>query len=166
MGNEVLVLNEALNEALELLNSEEAVKILVTLDDNGTPHPAAKNSLRREGGTIVYTEFLESSRTNRYMTRSLWFDRTVSILVLIPGGKSYKITALPVRVVVSGKIFQAYYEEVREKFGGALDLAAVWFLKPLEIFEETLEKRAAEEAGKRSYFLHLDRLAKSGGRVV
>lgn len=148
------------NEVLNLLNKEDSVKILVTVDDGGTPHPAVKNSLRGEGDTITYMEFLESSRTNRYMTRSLWFNRTVSILVLTPGEESYKITALPVRAIVNGKIFQRYYEEAREKYGG-IDLAAVWVLRPVEILEETLRRRVSDEAAKRPYFLHLDRLAKS-----
>jgi hypothetical protein len=155
MGDEVL--NQ--NEVLELLNAGSSVKILVTLDEAGLPHPAVKSSLRREGDDIVYTEFLESSRTNRYMIRSLWFNRSVSILILTPGGKSYKISALPVRAIVSGKIFQRYYEEVQKTYGD-FDLASVWILKPREVFDQTLQKRIAEESRKRPYFIHLDRLAR------
>jgi hypothetical protein len=148
------------NEILNLLNNTDTVKILVTVDDGGTPHPAVKDSMRGEGDTITYMEFLESSRTNRYMTKSLWFNRTVSILVLPPGGQSWEITAMPVRAIVNGKIFQRYYEEVQKKYD-CLDLATVWVLRPLEIREGTLEQRVKEESQNRPYFLHLDRLAKN-----
>jgi hypothetical protein len=147
------------NEVLELLNNEKTVKILVTVDDGGIPHPVVKSSLYSDGTHILYLEFLESSRTNRYMTRSLWFDKPVSILLVTPEEKSWKITALPLRAIVNGKTFQQYYELAQEKYGG-FDLSTVWILKPLEIFEETLRERAAEESKNRPYFLHLDRLAK------
>lgn len=153
------------NEILNLLNSEDTVKILVTVDDRGTPHPAIKNSLRSEGDSIIYMEFLESSRTNRYMTKSLWFNRAVSILVLTHDEKSWKITAMPVRAIISGKIFQRYYEEAGKKYGG-LDLSTVWILRPLEIVEETLHRRAEEESQKHSHFLHLDKLAKNEAEAV
>ena len=94
------------------------------------------------------------------MTKSLWFNRAVTILMLTPDGKSWKITALPVQAIVNGKIFQRYYEEAQKKYNG-LDIATVWVLRPLEIREETLQKRAEEESQNRPYFLHLDRLAKN-----
>jgi hypothetical protein len=153
------------NEVLNLLNNEDTVKILVTVDDVGTPHPVVKNSLRNEGGTITYIEFLESSRTNRYMTKSLWFNKSVSILILTPDEKSWEITALPARAIVNGKIFQRYYEEAQKKYDG-LDIATVWILQPLEIREGTLQKRVAEESQNRPYFLHLDRLAKNTSEIA
>jgi len=146
------------NEVLNLLNNGDTVKILVTVDDAGTPHPVVKKSLRCEGDTITYIEFLESSRTNRYMTKSIWFNKPVSILILTPDEKSWEITALPVRAIVNGKIFQRYYEEAQKKYNG-LDVATVWVLRPLEIREGTLQKRVAEESQNHPYFLHLDKLA-------
>jgi hypothetical protein len=157
--------NEILEQAKKLLNNEESVKILVTFGEEGAPHPVVKSSLRSEGDSIVYTEFIESSLTNRSMTRSLWFDKTVAILVLGPDGTSYRITALPVRAIVSGKTFQRYYEEARKKYGD-FDLATVWVLKPLEIHEQTLRTKAAEESKNRPYFLHLDRLARENKEAV
>jgi len=153
------------HEVLNLLNNGDTVKILVTVDDGGTPHPVVKNSLRNEGDAITYIEFLESSRTNRFMTKSLWFNKVISILILTPDGKSWEITALPVRAIVNGKIFQRYYEEAINKYDG-LDIATVWVLQPLEIREGTLQKRVAEESQNRPYFLHLDKLAKNASEAV
>jgi hypothetical protein len=150
------------NEVLELLNDAQSVKILVSVDDEGLPHPTVKDSLHSDGKDIVYTEFIESSNTNRYLTKSLWFDRSVSILLLAYDGRCFNIKAKPTRAIVNGKIFQKYYEEIQKKFGD-FDLSTVWILKSLEIKEQTLQKRVSEEAQKRPYFLHLDRLAKDRG---
>jgi hypothetical protein len=153
MGNEILNLSQ-----IKLLDDEKNIKILVTIDDEGIPHPVVKESLHSDGDNIVYTEYLESSHTNRYLTKSLWFNKKVSILIITPDEKSYAVTALPVRAIISGKIFQKYYEEVRQKTG--FDLSTVWILKPLQIIDETLQERIARESESRSYFLHLDRIAK------
>ncbi|MDR0663449.1 MAG: hypothetical protein LBF80_05150 [Spirochaetaceae bacterium] len=155
MGNEVL---EMLNEVLELLNDAGCTKILCCVDDEGVPHPAAKDSLQSDGENILYLEFIESSKTNRYMTRSLWFDKKVSVLLLTPDKKSFLISARPVRAVVSGKYFQKFYRQAAEKHG--LDLSTVWILNPESITEQTLQKRVEEEAAARPYFVHLDRLRK------
>jgi monomeric isocitrate dehydrogenase len=147
------------HEILELLNEPKSVKILVSVDDEGLPHPVVKESLRYENGDIIHTEFLESSKTNRFLTKALWFDKKVVILLLDSDNRSFKITAKPVKAIVNGKLFQKYYEEVQSKFKD-FDLSTVWVFKPLEISEQTLQKRVDEETRARPYFLHLDRLAK------
>jgi len=147
------------NEILKRINEKESVKILVTVDENNLPHPVVKDSLHSDGEHIIYTEFIESSKTNRYMTKSLWFDKPVSILLLTNDERSYTITAQPHRAIVNGKEFQKYYESVQKQYGD-FDLSTVWVLKPLEIVEQSLHVRVKEEENKRPYFLHLDRLAK------
>ncbi|MDR2111597.1 MAG: hypothetical protein LBQ62_00595 [Candidatus Accumulibacter sp.] len=147
------------NEILELLNDEASVKILVTVDEHGLPHPAVKSSLRYCGGEVIYLEYLESSRTNRGMTRSLWYEKDVVILLARPGEKSFVIVAHPVRALVCGKEFQRYYEEVQRERGD-FDLAAVWIMKPLAVTDQSLDVRVAEETARHPHFMHLDRLAK------
>jgi hypothetical protein len=84
----------------------------------------------------------------------------VSILVVTPDAKSYAISALSVRAIVNGKDFQHYYELAQKQYGD-IDLSTVWILKPVSIIEQTLQVRVEEEAKKRPYFQHLDRLAKN-----
>jgi hypothetical protein len=153
------------NEILRLLNEENSVKILTTIDENGLPYPAVKGTLHYDEENIVYSEFLESSKTNRNMTRSLWFDKPVRILLLTADKKSFRITALPHRAIVNGKIFQRYYEAAREQFGD-VDLSTVWLLKPLEAVEQSFQKRIDEESENRPYFMHLDRLAKKNEEAI
>jgi hypothetical protein len=145
------------NEILELLNDGAAVKILVTADETGAPHPVVKDSLRFEDGKIIYFEFCEASRSNRNMTNALWFDKKAVILLFVSDKRSFNITAKPARCVVNTKLFQRYYEEAREKYG--FDLSSAWILEPLEITEHSLGFRVEQESRARSYFNHLDRLA-------
>ncbi|MDR2507806.1 MAG: hypothetical protein LBD67_07415 [Candidatus Accumulibacter sp.] len=139
------------------MNDEESTKILVTVDEKGLPHPVVKSSLRYSGGDIVYLEYLESSRSNRFMTRSLWYKRDIVILIARPGEKSFLVIAHPVRALVSGKEFQRYYEEAWRK---NLDLSTIWILEPVRVSDQSLSVRVAEETARRPYFTHLDRLAK------
>jgi monomeric isocitrate dehydrogenase len=119
------------NEVLEFLNDKRSVKILVNVDDD-LAHLTVKSSLKNDGEDIVYTEFIESSNINRHMTKAIWFDKNVSILLITHKGCNFKITAKPTRAIVSGKIFQQYYDEVQKEFGD-FDLSTVWILKPLSI---------------------------------
>ncbi|MDR1934614.1 MAG: hypothetical protein LBS49_03365 [Candidatus Accumulibacter sp.] len=134
------------------------MKILVTVDEQGLPHPVVKSSLRYSEGNIIYLEYLESSRTNRYMTRSLWFEKDVVILIVRPDEKSFAVAAHPTRALVCGKEFQRYYEEAQRERD--LDLATVWIMKPVAASDQSLGTRVAEETARRAYFTHLDRLAK------
>ncbi|MDR2789113.1 MAG: hypothetical protein LBD06_12375 [Candidatus Accumulibacter sp.] len=144
-------------DVLRCLDDERTIKIVVTSDDDGVPHPAVKESLRAEEGHLVYLDFIESSRSNRHMTKALWFDGKISVLLLTADRRSFRIIARPLRAVTNTKRFEGYYREAKEKYG--LDLATAWILQPLEMSEGTLRKRVGEEAQRRAYFNHLDRLA-------
>ena len=144
-----------LNEILNFLNDKESVKILVNVDDSGLPHPAVKGSLRSEDGNIIYTEVIESSNTNRFLNRALWLNKKVSILLITSNKRSFKIVAQPTKAIVSGKVFQKYYEEVQNR-NKNFDLSTVWIFKPLEIVEQKSKRGELQK----TLFLHLDRLAK------
>jgi hypothetical protein len=157
MGNEIL--NSALlAKAFDALKKSGAIKIVSAVDENGAPHLSAKDSLHCEGDFIVYSEYIESSKTNRAMTKALWFDKKVSVLILTQDNKSYEITAIPVRAIVAGKDFQKYYAAAQKDLGA--DLSSVWILKPVGVTDKTLQTRIAEELTQRTHFNHLDRLAK------
>jgi len=143
---------------LERLNEPNAVKILVTLDEHGAPHPTPKGSLRWDGERIVSWEILESSRTNRNLTRAIWFDKPVAILLLTADRRAWKIAARAARNVVQGKEFTRDYEEAERRRG--ISIAAVWHFEPLAVTDQSPTTRIAEERTAHPYFVHLDRLAK------
>lgn len=147
-------------EIIDLLKDTETTKVLATLDASGFPHAVVKQSLQPgDDGTILYLELLESSRTNKNLVRSIWFDQKVAVAVSGKGGRSYQIKGKPVKTHVTGPVFQEHYTAIRERLGD-VDLAAVWVIEPEEVIEETFAARKAEEERKHPFFTHLDRLAR------
>jgi hypothetical protein len=158
MGHETVTRSDLNQAVLERLNEADALKILVTLDENGAPHPTPKGSIRWDGERIVSWEILESSRTNRNLTRSIWFDKPVAILLVTADKQSYKITAKTARNIVAGKEFTRHYEEAEQRRGRGI--AGVWLFEPVEITDQSAKTRIAEEQVAHPYFAHLDQLAK------
>ncbi|MBI1920990.1 MAG: pyridoxamine 5'-phosphate oxidase family protein [Geobacter sp.] len=148
------------NEIIDLLKDKETTKVLATLDADGFPHAVVKQSLQPgEDGNILYLELLESSRTNKNLVRSIWFDRKVAIALKGKDGRSWQIKGKPVKTHITGPLFQKHYTAVRKRLGD-VDLAAVWVIEPEEVIEETFAARRAEEERKHPLFTHLDRLAR------
>ncbi len=147
-------------EIVNLINDPATVKVLVTVDRQGVPHAVVKDSFWiNAAGQLLYLELLESSRTNKNMIASLWFEQKVTIVLLGNDGISYQIKGRPVKTHVSGPVFREQYVRIREKLGDT-DLAAVWVIEPEEIINESYTARRREEEDRHPYFKHLDRLAK------
>lgn len=145
---------------IRLLRDPETVKVLATVDPSGEPHVVFKDSISvDEVGRLFLLELLESSRTNRNLVHSLWFNRKVSVSLRAKQGESYEIKGVTRQCVITGPVFEKYYRLVREGLGD-IDLAAVWFLTPEEVRDETFEVRYKEETEAHPLFMHLDRIAK------
>lgn len=145
-------------EVKNLLKKENTIKILATINDDNQIHVVAKDSIKEHNGNIIYLEYLESSTANKNMIYSMWFKKTVTILILGEDKNAYQIKAVPIKCIVSGPVFQKYYTEVIEK-PDHLDLASVWILEPRKTTNETLSVRQKEESNERPYFKHLDKIA-------
>lgn len=151
---------ELTKEIIGILAESDTTKVLATLDADGFPHAVVKQSLQPgEDGTILYLELLESSRTNKNLVRSIWYDRSVAIALKGKDGRSWQIKGKPVKTHITGPLFQKHYSAVRERLGD-VDLAAVWVIEPEEIINETFAVRREEEERNHPFFTHLDRLAK------
>jgi len=146
-------------EIRDLFAHPDTVKVLATLDAAGLPHAVVRQSLQvGDDGNLFYTELLESSRTNKNLVHSIWYDKQVSIAIQGPEGQSYQIRGVPVKTHITGPLFQKHYSEVRRKLGD-VDLAAVWIIKPLEVINENFAVLKAEEELNHPFLKHLDRLA-------
>ncbi len=145
---------------IRLLRDPETVKVLATTDPSGAPHVVFKGSVSvDEEGRLYVLELLESSQTNRNLVHSLWFNRKVAVSLRSKHGESYEIKGVPLQCIITGPVFEKYYRLVRERLGD-IDLAAVWFLTPEEVRNETFQVRYTEETEAHPLFLHLDRIAK------
>jgi len=148
-------------ELKKLLERTDTVKILGTVDEKGNPHVVAKDSIRLlDDGTIAYAEDLDSSRSNKNMVRSIWFDKLVSINVT-NGEVSYQIKGKPVKCLITGPLFKEFLIKERERLGGDSDIQSVWIVSPIEVRNESRLVRRKEEWSERPFFnIHLDRLKK------
>jgi hypothetical protein len=143
----------------EIINNPDTVKVLSTVNADGTPHAAVLETLRLNAdGALEYLELLESSRSYRNLTAALWYDTVVSVVLSTPGGVRYQIKGKPVRITICGPYFEERYVAIREELGD-VDLAAVCFIKVLEIEEETFAVRFAQQEAQHPFYKHLDRLA-------
>lgn len=144
-------------EVIEAIRDKQSKKALATIDKHGIPHVVFKGSIDvDENGNIFFLELLESSQTNKNLTYSIWFDKTVAINVLTDQGKSYQIKGIPERVHIEGKLFEQKYKEVRAR-NPKSDLSGVWIIVPEDVREETYPVRLAEEEERHPIIGHLDR---------
>jgi predicted pyridoxine 5'-phosphate oxidase superfamily flavin-nucleotide-binding protein len=143
--------------------NRESIKVLATIDKDGNPHVVAKGSLTVDDeGRLLYLELLESSRTNRNMIYSLWFEKRVAVNIITPQRKSILIKGKPVKALIAGSVFEKYYNLVQQR-DAENDLAAVYYIDAEEITDESYPVRRAEETAKHPLYIHLDRLANSAG---
>src|SRR5512138_1110829 len=123
-------------EIIALLGSDDATKVLATISEHGYPHAAVKPFIRTDDdGNLLYLELVESSRTQKNLVRSIWFDQKVSISVSDKSGSSWQVKGKPVKTLITGPIFLQHYHEVRQLLGD-VDLSAVWVIEPEEVINE------------------------------
>ncbi|MDR1164062.1 MAG: pyridoxamine 5'-phosphate oxidase family protein [Candidatus Accumulibacter sp.] len=147
-------------ETIELLGDPDTLKVLTTVDTNGSPHAVVKKSLHTaDDGTIHFLEIFEASVSHRNLTASIWFDRKVSILLFGKEGRQTQIKGRPVKCHISGPVFLDHYARVRERLGD-VDLAGVWVVEPEEVIDESFAVRKAQYRAEHPDFIHLDRIAK------
>lgn len=147
-------------EIVDAIKNPKSIKVIASRDRHGDVHVVAKGSLSvAENGQLFFLELLEGSQNNKNLTYSLWFNQKVAINVITPDYKSYQIKGIPVRSLVAGSEFETYYRSVVEK-NPDNDLAAVYFIDPVEEKEESYLVRREEHSKRHPLYLHLDRLAK------
>lgn len=145
---------------VDLIKDYHTVKVLATVDEKGQPYSVLNRFMSvLEDGRLVYLEPLESSRSYKNFTRSLWYNQRVSVMVIGEEGANWQIRGRPEKIVVSGPIFEHHYKKLREKLGD-VDLAAVCMIEPEEIIDESFYTQFERQEKERPLFKHLDRLAR------
>lgn len=148
------------NEIKNLFLDKEAIKLLGTVDENGSPHIVRKGSIHlEENGNIEYLELLETSRSYKNFTRSLWYDKKVSIFINGKAGQAYQIKGKPIKILIAGPVYEKNYVSLRKKLGD-VDLAAVCIIETEEIIDEAFSVKFEKQESEFPIFTHLDRLLK------
>jgi hypothetical protein len=144
-------------ELIELLESPDSVKIIGTLGADGAPCLAANALLTSLNGvTLVLCERLETSRSNKNLVRSIWYDGPVTIL-LLNAARAFEIRAETYRCLAVGGIFDAVLARVRATNGPDADIAVVWELIPKTCRDVSDDALVAEHRSLHPYDGHLDR---------
>lgn len=142
---------------IDLINSRETKKVLATVDKNGVPNVAFKGSVYvDDDGNIVVTELLETSQTNKNLTYSLWFNKTVALTVLGEKGIEYEIKGIPVKVHIDGPFFEEKYKEALAR-NPINDISGVWIIEPTKVRNQTYPERKKEQDEKYPILGHLDK---------
>ncbi len=146
-------------ELQKILSDEGTIKLLSTLTPEGEVHATVKQSIFADAdGNIVYLEFFEKSQTNINMVNSIWFDKNISITAVTADKKSWFIKGKPIRTRVFGKEYEAFYRKAEER-NPDNDLVAVYYIQPLEIYEQTYQVQQAQHKEKFPLYVHLDKYA-------
>jgi hypothetical protein len=147
-------------ELKELIANSKSVKVLATVSAEGVPHTAIKQSaFLNEDGNIEYLELLESSQSYKNFTSSLWYDKKVSFSISGQGDLSFQVIGKPVKILISGPVFEKHYIRVRDKLGD-VDLAAVCIVEPKKVINQSFHIKFQQQEELKPVFKHLDRLAK------
>ena len=153
-------------DLVALINDARTVKLLATVDGDGTPHAVFKDSLHvpADAATdeIHLLEFLESSTTGKNLVRSIWFDRPLAIALRGADGREVQLKGRAVRLHHSGPLYQEHYTRLLPR---GIDLAGVWVIAPESVREQHPDHRRAEEATAHPGFIHLDRILKTGDQT-
>ncbi|MBQ7148406.1 MAG: hypothetical protein IJR96_06615 [Pseudobutyrivibrio sp.] len=148
------------DEVVEAINNPASIKVLASVDRQGNIHNVCKGSIRTtDDGQIKLWELLESSQSNKNLTYALWFNKEISINVITEDRRSYQIKGIPVKNLNAGREYEENYIKAQEK-NPQNDLAAVYYIDPTEIIEESYLVRLEEEQKKHPLYIHLDRVAK------
>ncbi|MFZ1642282.1 MAG: pyridoxamine 5'-phosphate oxidase family protein [Candidatus Contendobacter sp.] len=148
-------------ELIDLINDYGTIKVLATVDEKGQPHSVVKQFMHvLENGNFVYLELLESSRSYKNFTRSLWYNQRVSITVVGGKGEHWQIKGKPEKIIISGPVFERYYKYARKRLGD-VDLAAVCIVEPEELVNESFYYCFEQQENQQPIFKHLDRLVKN-----
>ena len=151
---------EISQEVKDIISDKDTIKVIASVDLDGNPHVVAKGSISvNKEGKIIYLELLESSRTNKNLIGSLWFNKKVAINIISKDKRSFQIKGIPVKTLVAGHVYEEYYKQAQER-NKDNDLAAVYIIEPEEVIEETYSVRKEIEEKKHPLYIHLDRLAK------
>lgn len=77
-------------ELIDLIKDHHTIKVLATVDEKGQPYSVLNQFMSvLEDGRLVYLEPLESSRSYKNFTRSLWYDQKVSVTVVGDRGANW-----------------------------------------------------------------------------
>ena len=150
-------------ELIDICRDSETLKVLVTTDEEGVPHPVIKNSFTvLDNGMLAYAELIERCHTYKNMLRNYWHKKNVAILLFNQKKGAFQIKGRPVRFLVEGVIWKKFVEEIWKVLPEA-DPAGIWTIEPLEV--RNLDYNIAREEEEERMVNYMPWLRLKGPRV-
>lgn len=146
-------------KVIDLINDEQTVKMLATVDSDGVPYAEIKQSVHLgRDGSIHLLEFHEYTITGCNLVNSIWFEHPLSIALKGIEGHCVQIKGRAIRAIVAGTVYQDYYKKVRAQYGD-IELAAIWVIGVDQVTQQGIVQQPYCNAKDNGPFLHLDRIA-------
>ena len=144
-------------EPLLLLNEPNTIKVLITCSPQGKPNALFNDMMSYDVKTnsIICPEVLRFSESSRNLTYAIWFNKHVWCLIGTSKQKNYFFECMPLRTIISGPLFQRYYNVALER---SLELSSVWLLHPCSYIDETISIRLENEKREHPLLQYLDQL--------
>lgn len=113
---------------LNLLNDQEATKILTSVGNDGKPHSIVVGSGMSPNGEIVCCGEVMMKKTSANLAN----NKSVAVLV-VKGMESYLVEAEVIEKQTEGEMFESVKAELA-KIG--LPMSGLWLFKPTAIFNQ------------------------------
>jgi len=131
------------NEVLELVKSQEAPKIVATVDKNGVPNVTVKGSLMAPDDETLDFADLYGSKTRTF--KNLTETKNISVLVykmpMEPPFPAYQIKGKLAEYQTSGPMFEQFAQPIKDAIGA--DISGVGIVRVDGVYSQ-----APQDAGK------------------
>jgi len=152
---------ELLRQVQDVVADPNSLKVVSTLNGDGTIHSAPKGTLTvNAAGQLEYLEVLEASRSYQNTVRCIWFDKKVTVLVIGSDKKAFEIVGTVRRILTAGRQFEDAYNTFLERRGRGI--SAVIQIDIESITDLDIAKGIERQEREHFFFTHLDRLAVQG----
>lgn len=142
------------------VNEKQSTVIISAIGKNGQiASEVAVKARIDENNVLHYYELLESSRMQKNLVNSLWFDHPVTILVLAEG-KQFSLTGRIYKALMAGCEFEKEYEDILEEVDDEADLSTVWEIRIEEVEEVSYLAGRRKEKREHPYLMHMDHIYK------
>ncbi len=135
-----------------LLEDQNTVKTLTTVDEEGNPHSVPIGSFSvMDDGNVAFLELLDTCQTQKNMLNCYWFKKDVSILAIGDWGKgeAFQIKGSPYKFLTEGPIWDKFLDMIWKVIPEA-NPSGVWLITPKEIRDQNYFARRKGEEERRA----------------
>ena len=140
------------------VNDQSAVVVISAIGKNESiASEVAVKARIDEKDVLHYYELLESSRMQKNLVYSLWFDHPVTILILTEE-QQFSLHGKIYKALMAGYEFEREYEDILAEVDEDADLSTVWEIEIKEVEEVSYPAGRRREKQEHPYLMHMDHI--------